>query len=187
MKGVTMDITAIAGLIAKIQAAAIIISLVVIGIYVLNAIANYKIFKKAGEAGWKAWIPFYNLYIMFKITWKLTFFWVEMGIAVATGILSGVVSNNVESGNPSAGLIIALAAIMILLDLALAVIKFIALINESKAFGHGIGFTLGLFFLNTIFTWILGFGKSQYVGPMGIPAAAPAGTENTQTAPGTES
>lgn len=34
----------------------------------------------------------------------------------------------------------------------------------SKAFGHGIGFTLGLIFLNPIFMLILAFGGSQYVG-----------------------
>ncbi|MBR1472305.1 MAG: hypothetical protein IJ600_11775 [Lachnospiraceae bacterium] len=36
---------------------------------VLTIIADWKIFEKAGEAGWKSLIPFYNLYIMFKIAW----------------------------------------------------------------------------------------------------------------------
>jgi hypothetical protein len=35
----------------------------------------------------------------------------------------------------------------------------------SKAFGHGIGFTLGLIFLSFIFIPILAFGGSKYVGP----------------------
>lgn len=35
----------------------------------------------------------------------------------------------------------------------------------SKSFGHGVGFTLGLIFLNFIFILILGFGDSKYVGP----------------------
>lgn len=34
----------------------------------------------------------------------------------------------------------------------------------SKAFGKGVGYTLGLLFLNTIFTLILGLGSSKYVG-----------------------
>ncbi|MDR1017694.1 MAG: DUF5684 domain-containing protein [Lachnospiraceae bacterium] len=34
----------------------------------------------------------------------------------------------------------------------------------STAFGHGIGFTLGLIFFNTIFILIIGLGDSQYVG-----------------------
>ncbi len=43
-----------------------IISLVV---YVLLIVAWWKIFQKAGEAGWKSLIPIYNLYILFKIVW----------------------------------------------------------------------------------------------------------------------
>jgi hypothetical protein len=53
----------------------------------------------------------------------------------------------------------------------------IVVMNDlSKSFGHGVGFTLGLLFLNVIFYLILAFGSSQYQGPaagqghMGSPA-----------------
>lgn len=36
---------------------------------VVMVIAYWKIFEKAGEAGWKSLIPIYNIYVMFKITW----------------------------------------------------------------------------------------------------------------------
>ena len=36
---------------------------------VVGIIALWKIFQKAGEPGWAAVIPFYNAYILFKITW----------------------------------------------------------------------------------------------------------------------
>ena len=36
---------------------------------VLGVVAMWKIFEKAGEPGWAAIIPFYNLYVLFKITW----------------------------------------------------------------------------------------------------------------------
>ncbi len=36
-------------------------------IWVLVVIAQWKIFTKAGEAGWKSIIPFYNMYITFRI------------------------------------------------------------------------------------------------------------------------
>ena len=38
----------------------------IIGI-ILSVIAMWKIFQKAGEEGWKAIIPFYNLYTFVKI------------------------------------------------------------------------------------------------------------------------
>ena len=36
---------------------------------IVAIIAMWLIFKKAGEHGWAAIIPFYNTYILFKITW----------------------------------------------------------------------------------------------------------------------
>lgn len=40
-----------------------------LAIVVLAIVAMWKIFEKAGEPGWAAIIPFYNLYVLFKITW----------------------------------------------------------------------------------------------------------------------
>lgn len=45
------------------------------------------------------------------------------------------------------------------------VVTIIMWIKMAKAFGQGTGFGLGLVFLNPIFTMILGFGSSQYIGP----------------------
>src|SRR5574344_2141789 len=38
-------------------------------------------------------------------------------------------------------------------------------IELAKSFGKGVGFGIGMFFLPYIFVPILGFGKSEYVGP----------------------
>lgn len=38
------------------------------------------------------------------------------------------------------------------------------LYKQSVAFGQGIGFTIGLFFLNPIFNMILAFGQYRYYG-----------------------
>lgn len=43
-------------------------------LYILLMIACWKIFTKAGEPGWTALIPFYNLYKLFKITMGNGFF-----------------------------------------------------------------------------------------------------------------
>lgn len=37
--------------------------------YIISVVALWKMFEKAGEAGWKSIIPLYNLYVMFKIAW----------------------------------------------------------------------------------------------------------------------
>lgn len=40
-----------------------------LAVAVLAIIGMWKIFEKAGEPGWAAIIPFYNTYVLFKITW----------------------------------------------------------------------------------------------------------------------
>jgi hypothetical protein len=37
-------------------------------ILVIALVANWKIFEKAGEAGWKVLVPFYNTFTLFRIS-----------------------------------------------------------------------------------------------------------------------
>jgi hypothetical protein len=45
------------------------VTLLSFAVAILGIVAMWKIFEKAGEPGWAAIIPFYNLYVLFKITW----------------------------------------------------------------------------------------------------------------------
>lgn len=40
-----------------------------INLAILPIIGFWKVFAKAGKPGWAAIIPFYNLYVLFEITW----------------------------------------------------------------------------------------------------------------------
>ena len=40
------------------------------GFFVLNIVARWRILEKAQEPGWKSLIPYYNTYMLFKISWK---------------------------------------------------------------------------------------------------------------------
>jgi len=130
-----------------------IIMVVVLIWAVLMIVANWRIFTKAGEAGWKTLIPIYNLYIMYKISWKPIMFVVVMLLAIASGFFS----NSTDSTYVIINTVISLASFVIngvLLNVKLA-----------KSFGRGVGFMLGLIFLNPIFMLILAFGDSYYQGP----------------------
>lgn len=59
----------------------------------------------------------------------------------------------------------ALSYVGTLFTLASAIVNIIAANKLSKAFGHGVGFTIGLFFLNPIFMLILAFSSDEYIGP----------------------
>lgn len=119
--------------------------------YIIQAIAYWQIFTRAGEAGWKGLIPVYSLYVQYKITWKPAMF-----AAMAACVLIGSFMNNMD------GIISLLGSIVLL---AGSVISWIACHKLSLAFGHGIGFTLGLILLNPIFLLILAFSGDQYQGP----------------------
>ena len=38
------------------------------------------------------------------------------------------------------------------------------LYDVARSFGHGVGFTIGLIFLNVIFLYVLGLNKDRYLG-----------------------
>ena len=136
-----------------------IISLI---IWVLTIVAQWKIFTKAGEKGWKAIIPVYSTYVLFKLVWQTKWFWLTLVGAVVFSILYSVAMGLIVAGASVAGVILMILSIIVII--AVAVMEIILYINLSKAFGHGGGFAVGLILLNTIFILILGFGKSQYVG-----------------------
>lgn len=52
--------------------------------------------------------------------------------------------------------------LLMLIPIVNIVVLVIVLVDLAKAFGHGVGFALGLIFLGFIFALILGFGSSTY-------------------------
>lgn len=122
--------------------------------WILQIVANWNIFTKAGEAGWKSLIPIYGDYISYKIAWQTSYFWLSF--------ILGIVASYVSSANLNESMF--LTVIATLLRIVIAVINIIYCVKLSKAFGHGIGFAIGLILLQPIFLLILGFGSDQYYG-----------------------
>lgn len=123
--------------------------------WILQIVAYWSIFKKAGEPGWKSIIPIYCTYVQYKLTWKTSMFWISFLAAIIANVL-------MQLGGDS----LALLAVGVVLEIAAAAIGFVALYKLSRSFGHGVGFAIGLIFLYPIFILILGFGSSQYIGNM---------------------
>ncbi|MBR2840192.1 hypothetical protein IKE82_02580 [Candidatus Saccharibacteria bacterium] len=136
---------------------------------VLTIIASWKIFQKAGEPGWKAIIPIYNLYIMYKIVGMKAWFWCMLAAGVVLGIIMSAdgsaylmySSNSQVAAFDWSSHMLTLASLIIYALFALGVDIYYS-VRTSKAFGHGAGYAVGLFFLQPIFWMILGFGKSKY-------------------------
>ncbi len=122
---------------------------------VVSFIAQWKLFEKAGESGWKCLIPIYNLYIWFCLTWKKEMFFVFLVMELLVFLVYV---------HPLLGLLVMIP---------LLVLAIIATNNTSKSFGQSKGFTVGLIFLPFVFLLILAFGSSEYIGPQGIPELRP--------------
>ncbi|NDO18994.1 hypothetical protein FMM68_04920 [Lachnospiraceae bacterium MD329] len=135
--------------------AMVTMSVMILALYVITVIAYWQIFKKAGEKGWKSLIPLYNSYIMYKISWKTSMFWIMLILDIVYAVLACI---NVYAQN---GI---LSFLSFAIYIAVFVIAIISMHKLSKAFGHGAGFTVGLVLLSPIFILILAFGSSQYVG-----------------------
>ena len=121
-----------------------IIMIFALAIAVLSIIGMWKMFKKAGEEGWKAIIPVYNLYTLTTIV-GVSPWWIL--VVFATGLISGVVP--------------ALSILGTAVNLYFSVIL---CVSTAKSFGKDEAFAVGLFFLSPIFYLILGCGSAEYVG-----------------------
>ena len=130
---------------------------------ILTIIGGWKMFRKFGEPGWKTIIPFYGTWVEYQYTWKP----IMMIPVYLLGVGGGILMNMAEEGT-------ALQMIASAVFLVGWVLNIIAYYKRCKAFGHGIGFTIGHIVAPGIFTIILGFGKSQYIGNTTTGAEAPA-------------
>lgn len=126
--------------------------IIVLAIAILQIVAMWKLYTKAGEKGWKSIIPIYNIVILFKI--------------------SGL--------SPWLILVYLLGIIPFVGWIAMIVLTIYQANNLAKSFGKDIGYTVGLVLLAPIFYLILGFGKSEYIGPGGQKVATETVAEVTK-------
>lgn len=142
------------GTIFLVGVVGLILTAVFIVCYIITALGYCKMFKKAGEPGWKGLVPFYNQYILYKISWRTNMFFIWLVLDIAFVVLNRFREDN---------LILCLIAIVV--GILGIVIDAKSCGRVSKAYGRGLGTAVGLFFLPVIFSWILGLGSAQYTAP----------------------
>lgn len=117
--------------------------------YLMKGIGYSAMYRKADVAPWKAFIPFYNIYNNYKLSWNSKMFFVS----AALYILLGLVGNSTMLSVQLAG---------IAASIALIVIEAKQNIKMAKLFGKGAGTGIALMFLPGITSLILGLGKAEY-------------------------
>lgn len=128
--------------------ALVVVLLLALIVGVITIASMWKLFQKAGEAGWKSIIPIYNFWILAEIAGKPGWW----------------------------ALVVLLGFIPIIGPIASAVVYIIVYLEICKAFGKTPAFVLLLIFLPFIGWPILGFGDAKYTGKkyVTMPPTTPA-------------
>ena len=145
----TMDPEVIASTILMFTGILVIIAVIALARYLMTAIGYSKMYRKAGVAGWKAFIPVYNTYNNYKISWNSKMFFVSIALYILMSVLT-------NSSMLAIQLVTAAAAI------ALLVVVIRQNVKMAKLFGKGAGTGIALIFFPGITALILGLGKAEY-------------------------
>lgn len=130
--GIEAAVIAILGMLGVILA-------IVVVLLVLQIVGMWKVFTKAGEKGWKAIIPFYNIAMLYKISGMSPYL-----VFVYLGLLIPFINFIVAA--------------------AIGVMSLYQVINLAKGFNKSTGFTVAIIVVPFIAYLMLGFGDSKYIG-----------------------
>ena len=119
--------------------------------YFASAMGCRKMFLKAGEAGWKAFIPYYKNFIFFRMAWSTKIFWAFLVTMLVMEFVPG------EQGIVVDLIKLVCAIVCIVLGMKLD-------IRVAKSFGKTTGWGVLLFFFPFVVSLILGYGKAEYIG-----------------------
>ena len=135
--------------------ASVFAAIVICGVvrYLLTAIGYSKMYRKAGEASWKAFVPFYNTYNNYKISWNSERFcqYVVFYILFTAMCSSTMVSLQL------AGILAGIILIVIMVNQH---------VKMAKRFGKGTGNGVALMFFPGITSLVLGLGKAEFQAEM---------------------
>lgn len=137
------DASALGALIGLGVGVLVFVAMIAIVLTILEIIGLWKSFNKAGQHGWAAIIPFYNVFVLIK-TAKME--WWHFLIVLALAFLTTVDSDTVSG----------------LAGLAYIVYWFVINIKFAKAFGRGAGLGIVCALFPYIGYMILGCGSAEY-------------------------
>jgi len=128
--------------------------------YIISAIGYWRMFKKAGSAGWKAFVPFVNTYEMYRLSWDAKYFWPWFFFSVVSAALF-YCAEMIAGGTALAFLPDALAYAA-----SAAALYYVLKMNNllARSFGKGNICGVCLWVFPFITSLVLGFGSARYIG-----------------------
>lgn len=147
---IEFDFTSLLGVIFTVIAAAV---------YALLVVAEWRILEKAGEQGWKALIPFYNIFVSHHII-GMSHIWFILDILFWLGEVATEMVDNVPWLIDDSFLIA--AAVFTIISEVVHVNKL------CNCFRKGTAFKIGMILLPPLFTMIIAFSDAKYHPPKSL-------------------
>ena len=154
-------ITAIEAMDPEILANAVLASTAILAVFAICALIRYlmiaigysQMYRKAGVAPWKAFIPVYDTYNNYKISWNGKMFFLSAALYILMSALGGTE-------------VLALQLAAAAAAIALIVVAVKQNVRMAKLFGKGTGTGIALIFFPGITSLILGLGKAEFQAEM---------------------
>jgi hypothetical protein len=121
----------------------------VVARYLLRSIGLSTMYRKAGVAPWKAFIPVYNIYNNYTISWNAKMFFLYAALGIASTVLGACTEGALGLVSAAAGLGVIVMAVKQNMKMA-------------KCFGKGTGTGILLILFPGITSLVLGLGKAEY-------------------------
>ena len=137
----------------------LILIFVSMAVGILDIVAYWKLFEKAGEPGWKSLIPFYNLFVITKIATG------RYAAATWIAVLAGIYYILLILVSVTESVILTLIAFLALIPVV--VLSCYIYYKFGEAYGKSKGWCVAMIFLNQILIIAMGFDKDVvYTGPV---------------------
>lgn len=169
-----MSTDEILGFLAALGIFLLVFCFIVLAVVIVQFIANWKLFEKAGQPGWSAIVPVYNTMQIFRIglgDFKLAWIWVGLyGGQIVLNTLNSLSSVFLSDSDAVAIVSLFTSFAIMGLSLGMAGLAGYACYMFAKSYGKSEAFCILSILFSGITFIIMGFDKStQYIGPKGIP------------------
>lgn len=148
----------------------LVMMLLYLGVFVFSIVIMWKMYSKAGEAGWKCLIPFYSSYILCKIARKTKMF-ILILISALVAVIScatlfgGMFEMILSGGESGISSFFVSMFVVFIAAIVSGIAQCIVYYNVGKCFGMGSLFNVLMIFFTPICIAIIAFNRNiQYVG-----------------------
>lgn len=165
-----------------------------LGVYVWTSLALMAVFRKAGAAPWKAWVPVWNTWTLFELA-GMRGWWAAVlaGGALLVGAVATIVAGALGAaavgasfgGDPADAQAAMLAAVVVPALLWLVILIPVLLLHVrmllgmARGFGLGTGHTVLGVLLFPVWASVVGWGSARWLAAPAADAAPVAPTAST--------